>query len=101
MSQGSQTAIYMDPTSTIDGDSERYAFESESLKQTVELDIDDSLRGTRSRSKERTGISLKRVGGTINMRPSPAELDNLLPRILGRQNRRTRLPWRSRCRRFR
>lgn len=83
MSQGAFAKMLMDSVSPIDTNSEAYAFISESLKQTVELDIDPSIRGTRSRSKERSGLSLKRVGGDITMRPSPTELDRLLPRILG------------------
>jgi hypothetical protein len=82
MSQGYAAKLLMD-ASTFDANSEPYAMLSESLKQTVELDIDPSIRGTRSRSVERSGVSLKRVGGAVRMRPSPSELDNLLPRILG------------------
>ncbi|WP_013626603.1 phage tail tube protein [Rubinisphaera brasiliensis] len=83
MSQGSQAKLLMDSVAPIDTNSESYAFISENLKQTVELDIDNSIRGTRSKAVERSGVSLKRVGGNIRMRPSPTELDNLLPRILG------------------
>ena len=83
MSQGSQALMLMETSASFTTGSEPYAFLTESLKQKVELDIDPSIRGTRSRSKERTGISSKKVGGSVSMRPSPAELDNLLPRILG------------------
>lgn len=83
MSQGAFAKLLMDVDSTIDSSSESYSFISETLKQTVELDIDPSIRGTRSRAKERSGVSLKRVGGDITFRPSPTELDKLLPRILG------------------
>ncbi len=83
MSQGSQALMLMDTSATFSVASEPYAFLTESLKQSVELNIDESIRGTRSRSKERTGVASKKVGGSISMRPSPAELDKLLPRILG------------------
>lgn len=83
MSQGAFAKMLMDATTSFDTESEAYAFISENLRQSVELDIDPSIRGTRSRAKERSGMSLKRVGGDITFRPSPTELDRLLPRMLG------------------
>lgn len=83
-SQGALTKMAMDP-STIDGNSEAYEFLSENLVSTTTL-ADNSayaIRGTRSHAKERVTQSLVYINGSISMNPSPSELDNLLPRILG------------------
>lgn len=41
------------------------------------------IRGTRSHAKETVRITQERIGGSITLRPTPVELDQWLPRILG------------------
>lgn len=77
------TKLAMEVDATFDTSSEPYEFLSSSLKQTVERIDSEGLRGTRSRHGERVVQGLKRVGGAIVMNPTPDELDDLLPRILG------------------
>jgi len=82
---GSQSALLLDSVAPIDGSSEPYYFLSENLVAQYDL-IDDgeqAIRGTRSHPEERVSQGLVRVGGSIVMNPTPLELDNLLPRILG------------------
>lgn len=59
----------------------------EFLRDTVELEeviIDASgIRGTRSVPKERSRSSQRMVKGQLVMNPTPVELANILPRILG------------------
>lgn len=83
-SEGAQAQLAMDSAGTAIGSfSEPYDFLSENLKASQERIHSNSIRGTRSRPKERNRQGLRRVSGTITMNPSPTELDNLLPRILG------------------
>jgi len=81
-SMGHQAQLCMD-ASAIDGSSEPYEFVSESLAEQAEILDTNGIRGTRSHSKERTRQGLKQVQGQITLHPSPLDLDNLLPRILG------------------
>jgi hypothetical protein len=68
---------------TFDTSSEPYEFLTESIaKSATHLDT-DGIRGTRSHSKEVVREGIYTVAGTITMNPSPADLDLLLPRILG------------------
>jgi hypothetical protein len=64
---------------------EPYEFISCDLRK-VETILDASeagIRGTRSRVEERARKGHYDVSGTITMNPSPADLDLLLPRIMG------------------
>ena len=83
-SEGALSGLAMD-TSTIDANSEAYFFFGETLSQ--ESLITDSgnraIRGSRSHTKERSRQTLQRIIGDINLEPSPTELDNILPKILG------------------
>jgi Phage tail tube protein len=63
--------------------SEAYEFLSESVRAEKTILDTSGIRGTRSHPKERTRIGVYRVGGRIVMQPTPEELANLLPRILG------------------
>lgn len=68
---------------SISSGSTPFAFLSETLKASRELIEDPGVRGTRSRSKERVTRGLTRVAGQTVHQPSPTELDQFLPWILG------------------
>jgi hypothetical protein len=83
--QGYAAKLAMDPASPIDTMSEPYEFLTCTLAETIEV-LDASaagIRGTRSRHGARTREGNKSVAGAISLNPSPADLDLLLPRILG------------------
>jgi len=62
---------------------EAYEFMSESLKANKTfLDL-SGIRGTRSHPKERCRVGTYSVTGPISFQPTPEEMANLLPRILG------------------
>lgn len=85
-SQGAQAKLCMEPAAaphTFDTSSEPYAFVSESLILRRPILDRDTIRGTRSHHSIDTRLGLNAVGGTILMRPSPLDLNLLLPRILG------------------
>lgn len=82
-SQGSQAKLCMDAVAPIDTSSEPYEFLSISGGAEHQIIRTEGIRGTRSRSKERRRRGLQVVQFSIVMNPSPAELDKLLPRILG------------------
>jgi hypothetical protein len=83
---GHQGLLCMEPAAsphTFNTSSEPYEFLNESVqKRAVILDT-NGIRGTRSHSEERTKAGINECGGTIVLNPSPADLDLLLPRILG------------------
>lgn len=83
-SQGAQSQLAMDPTA-IGAGSEYYHFLRETLTDVHDLidDGDNAIRGTRSHPQERVNQGLIDISGSIWMNPTPDELDNLLPRILG------------------
>jgi hypothetical protein len=81
-SSGVFAKLAMDPSSITSG-SEAYDFHNESLRQHVPLVISDGLAGTRSRLSTRVRQGVYEVGGSITLDPTPVELANLLPRILG------------------
>lgn len=83
MSIAGATAKMLADESNIDTMSTPIAFVRESLIATRELIEDPGIRGTRSRSKERVTRGLIRVGGQTVHQPSPAELDAMLPWLLG------------------
>ena len=58
-------------------------FVSESLKKTGVILDTNGIRGTRSHCSERTRAGVYTVGGQITINPSPADLDILLPYIMG------------------
>lgn len=81
-SQGAQALLAMD-TTAIDASSEPYEFVSESLQKRSNILDTNGIRGTRSHNKERVRNGTYSVEGTVTLHPSPVDLDNLLPRILG------------------
>lgn len=84
MTIGFEAGLLMDSAAPIDGSSESYAFASCNLVPDITINTDQSVRGTRYRRAERNHIDNIAIDGQIVFdRPSPAELDNLLPRILG------------------
>jgi hypothetical protein len=80
--QGAATKLCMDPTA-VDTMSEPYEFISCTLRKTTEIVETGGIRGTRSHSKEVSREGISRIAGSIVLTPSPADLDLLLPRILG------------------
>lgn len=82
-SQGSQAQMCFDLAAPIDTSSIPIDFVSETLRRSAQIVESDGIRGTRSRTKERVRVGLETIAGNITMNPSPTELDNLLPVILG------------------
>jgi hypothetical protein len=84
-SQGT-LAVDDSDTSTIgdfDANSFRYEVESESLAMRATHVNAHGIRATRSRVSTRTRIGQEVVSGNIVLCPTPVELDQWLPRILG------------------
>lgn len=81
-SQGSQVQNAFD---LVDVDTMSTAIEtvSNTLSGKYNLTESDGVRGTRSRNKERVRRDLIEVDGNIVVHPSPTELDQLLPCIVG------------------
>jgi hypothetical protein len=85
-SQGAQARLCMEPGAaphTFDASSEPYEFVSESVQKKGKILDTAGIRGTRSHHVARTRPGTYEVGGSITLHPSPADLDLLLPRILG------------------
>lgn len=66
-----------------DSGSERYDFISENMQLLVSRPPSENMVGSRSLRVERVAELTRAVRGQIVMEPTPAELDTLLPRILG------------------
>lgn len=81
-SQGSQCKAAFDLTD-VDANSLPLEFVSETLTAEHTLVESDGIRGTRSRTKERVRRGLINIRGGMVLHPSPAELDALLPVIVG------------------
>ncbi len=81
-SHGANALMAMD-TVGIGVGSEPLEFVSETMRRQSTLLDSAGIRGTRSCARERTREGICQVGGTIILNPSPADLDRLLPRILG------------------
>ena len=62
---------------------EAYEFVSESLQATRAVLDTRGIRGTRSMPYSRARYGLRTINGEILMHPSPLDLDNWLPRIMG------------------
>jgi len=85
-SQGSLASLCVEPGAsahTFDSSSEPYEILRETLTEKTEILDSNGIRGTRSRHSARTRFGLNNVGGSIVFNPSPNDLDNWLPRILG------------------
>ena len=70
-------------TTTFSSSSARLEFMSSDLKEVIELLQDDGIRGTRTRNSERIVLGNVHIGGSITLQPSVAELEGLMPFILG------------------
>lgn len=81
-SPGALAKMALDP-STFDTSSYPIEFESESLQRVTTHADTGGIRGTRSHASERVKEASSIVQGTIVLQPSPADLDILLPWILG------------------
>ena len=85
-SQGAQAKLCIEPGAaphTFDASSEPYEIVSEGLQRRGSILDTEGIRGTRSHQSERTRPGTYEIGGSITLHPSPADLDLLLPRILG------------------
>lgn len=80
---GHQAKLCMDSVAPIDTSSEPYEFVSESIQLVGSHRETDGIRGTRSHISENVSESTETVGGILTLHPTPVNLDNLLPRILG------------------
>lgn len=84
--QGAQARFCAEPGAaphTFDTSSEPYDPLSEALRKQGRVVGGNTIRGTRSRSVERTRYGAYSVGGQVILNISPADLDNWLPRMLG------------------
>lgn len=88
-SMGYLAALAMNPmaniaaTTTFSASSARLEFISSDLHEQIELVQDEGLRGTRTRAAERLALGNIKIGGSITFEPTPVELENLMPFILG------------------
>lgn len=83
-SMGWQAKMSMAATGTaISSYTEAMEFVSESVQKKGTILDTNGIRGTRSHASERTQAGTYEIAGTISLHPTPAVLDNLLPRILG------------------
>lgn len=80
MADGYATQLGIDTASPV---ARGFEFDSCSLKGVETHNDATGLKGTRSRFSERVTKGLFVVGGSINMRPTAADLERLLPLILG------------------
>lgn len=85
---GASSALAIDDSavsqiSDFDSGSFRYEFVSESLARRQTHVETFGIRGTRSREADRVRIARERIAGQLILYPTPVELDQWLPRILG------------------
>lgn len=80
--RGAITQLAMDPTA-IDGSSQPFEVVSSTLKLQETHVRSTGARGSRSRNKGRVRLVQRRVSGQIILEPTAAELDYLLPYMLG------------------
>lgn len=80
---GHQAQLAMKAALPFDTSAEAYEFTRESLvKQQSHVET-GGIRGTRSHISENVSLGPYKVGGQIVMHPTPSQLANLLPRMLG------------------
>ena len=70
-------------TTNFNSSSLRLEFLSHDIKESIELEQDEGLRGTRTRNAERVALGNVKVAGSVTLEPTPIELNALLPFILG------------------
>lgn len=84
--QGAQSRFCVEPGAaphTFDSSSEPYDPLYENLQKHGRIVGGNTMRGTRSRSVERTRLGAYPVGGNFALNVSPVDLDLWLPRMLG------------------
>jgi len=84
MSQGYESQLLIEPgqsTHTFDSDSERYTYDSESIRRVTRMVELYGLRGTREKNYARVKTDVYTVGGGLVMRPGQKEIENWLHRI--------------------
>lgn len=88
-SMGYLTALAMNPyanlaaTTTFSASSFRLDPKSNNLKESIDIISDEGLRGTRTRNVERLASGNVKIGGPIVLEPTSAELEALMPFIMG------------------
>ncbi|WP_397570661.1 phage tail tube protein [Schlesneria sp. T3-172] len=88
-SMGWASALAMQPmanianTTAFSSSSSRLEFVSCDLAETIPIEQDDGLRGTRTRAAERLAQGNIAVGGSIVLEPTPVELETIMPFIMG------------------
>lgn len=66
-------------------------FTHHDIKQSIEIEQDEGLRGTRSRAMERLAQGNVKIGGSVEFEPTPAEVAFLLPLVTGNSTSATTL----------
>lgn len=82
-SMGFKVRMAVNTSNTWDSSATALEFVSHDIKETIEIEEDEGLRGTRTRSVERVALGNIKVAGSIKFQPSPAEFEALLPFLLG------------------
>lgn len=80
---GHQAQLAMKTALPFDTSAEAYEFTRESLVKRQTHVETGGIRGTRSHISENVSLGPYKVGGQIVMHPTPIQLANLLPRMLG------------------
>jgi hypothetical protein len=82
-SMGWAVAMAVNTSNTFDSSAKRLEFVSHNIKETIAIEDDDGMRGTRTRASERVAMGNITIAGSITFQPSPAEWEVLLPYLLG------------------
>lgn len=80
---GALAKMAIDSVLPFDTSSLPLEFVNESVRMVQSHVQSEGIRGTRARSKERVRIAREQITGSILFRPSPSELEDLLPYIMG------------------
>jgi hypothetical protein len=80
--QGYEGEVCLDDTA-VDANSYAIEFLRCSLRKTTEIIETNAIRGTRSHPKETSREGISRIAGQLAWNPSPLDLDQVLPWILG------------------
>ena len=70
-------------TTTFSSSSARLEFVDHDIREEIDVIGDDGLRGTRTRAVERLALGNVKIAGSVTLEPTPAELELLMPFILG------------------
>lgn len=86
-SMGYKSTMAINPigggTTIFNSSSIRLEYLSHDIKETIELEQDEGLRGTRTRASERIALGNVKIAGSVTFEPTPVEFQALLPFILG------------------